>query len=156
MLTNKATFAAGCFWGVEHKFAQIPGVISTRVGYCGGHTINPSYEQVCRDNTGHAEAVEIIFDPQKIRYLDLLDVFWGLHNPTWLNRQGPDIGSQYRSVIFYHNTEQQQLAMMTKGELTAATIYDRPIVTEIIAVTEFYPAEEYHQQYLSKHGTNYC
>jgi peptide-methionine (S)-S-oxide reductase len=153
---HKAIFAAGCFWGVELKFSQIPGVTATRVGYTGGHTVNPSYEQVCSGDTGHAEAVEVEFDPDSIEYLDLLDVFWDIHNPTTLNRQGPDIGTQYRSAIFYLNNEQKQQADESKTKLEQAAIYSLPITTEITAATVFYPAEEYHQKYLEKHGENHC
>jgi len=153
---NKATFAAGCFWGVELKFSKVPGVIATRVGYTGGHTNNPSYEQVCHGDTGHAEAIEVEFDSDKVEYLDLLDVFWDIHNPTTLNRQGPDIGTQYRSAIFYHNDLQKQQALGSKLKLEQAKIYSSPIMTEITTATEFYPAEEYHQKYIEKNGGNHC
>jgi peptide-methionine (S)-S-oxide reductase len=153
---QKATFAAGCFWGVELKFSQVPGVISTRVGYIGGHTINPTYEQVCHGDTGHAEAIEIEFDPDDISYLDLLDVFWDIHNPTTLNRQGPDVGTQYRSAAFYHNEEQKNQILESKQKLEQAGIYNLPITTEIAAAGVFYPAEEYHQKYLEKNGVNHC
>ena len=151
-----ATFAAGCFWGVELKFSQVPGVISTRVGYTGGHIQFPSYEMVCNGDTGHAESIEINYDPQAIRYLDLLDVFWSIHNPTTLNRQGPDIGTQYRSAIFYHDEQQHQEALASRDELQNSGLYNLPITTEIVAATEFYPAEEYHQKYLAKRGENHC
>lgn len=153
---QKATFAAGCFWGVQKIISKIPGVVDTSVGYTGGHIVNPSYEQVCHGNTGHAEAIEITFDPSIIPYSDLLEVFWEIHNPTTLNRQGPDIGAQYRSAIFYHDIEQHQLALASKAKWDASKTYDKPIVTEITATTEFYLAEEYHQHYLDKHGKNYC
>lgn len=142
-----ATFAAGCFWGVELKFSQIPGVLKTRVGYTGGHTADPTYEQVCEGNTGHAEAIEIEYDPFIINYTDLLDVFWHIHDYTALNRQGPDIGTQYRSAIFYHNEDQKIAALNTKPNLA---------VTEITAATIFYPAEEYHQKYLERNGGDHC
>ena len=153
---EKATFAAGCFWGVELKFSQIPGVISTVVGYTGGHTVNPSYEQVCHGDTGHAESIQIVFDPQQVTYVDLLDVFWGIHNPTTLNRQGPDVGTQYRSAIFYHDERQKQQALDSMAELVRDKVFSLPITTELAAAGEFYPAEEYHQKYLEKHGSNYC
>jgi peptide methionine sulfoxide reductase msrA/msrB len=152
--TEKATFAAGCFWGVESAFRGLigKGVISTRVGYTGGHTKDPTYQQVCSHTTGHAEAVEVEFDPRKISYSDLLKVFWGIHDPTTLNRQGPDIGDQYRSAIFYHSDEQRKLAEESKAELEESKRFSRPIVTEITRATEFYPAEDYHQQYFEKKG----
>lgn len=153
-LTNmeKATFAAGCFWGVEELFRTLPGVISTKVGYTGGNVKNPSYELVCTDTTNHTEAIEIEFDPIKISYETLLAKFWSCHNPTTTNRQGPDIGSQYRSAIFYHNPNQQELAENTK--LAESKKWPNPIVTEIIPATTFYDAEEYHQKYLAKRGLN--
>lgn len=144
---EQATFAAGCFWGVENKFRKLHGVISTQVGYTGGHTENPTYEEVCSDLTGHAEAVEITFDPEKISYKELLDVFWDIHDPTTRNKQGFDIGSQYRSAIFYHNEEQKNLAI--ESEPTNA-------VTEIVPATTFWKAEEYHQQYYQKTGRSGC
>lgn len=154
---HKATFAAGCFWGVELKFSEIPGVLKTRVGYTGGHTVNPTYEQVCNGDTGHAEAIELEYDPFVITYIDLLDIFWNMHNPTTLNRQGPDIGTQYRSAIFYHNEEQKTAALNSKLELEESGILNKnPITTEITRATVFYPAEEYHQKYLEKHGSNHC
>lgn len=153
---QKATFAAGCFWGVEKQFSEIPGVISTRVGYTGGHSVDPGYEEVCRGTTGHAEAIEIEFDPNVIQYIDLLDIFWNIHNPTTLNRQGPDIGTQYRSAIFYHDPKQQQQAIDSKNEFDKIGKYAMPITTEIAAAGKFYPAEEYHQKYLEKKGVDYC
>ena len=150
----KATFAAGCFWGVEATFRQIPGVIATRVGYTGGQTANPTYKDVCTDRTGHAEAVEVEFDASKARYEDLLKVFWENHDPTQLNRQGPDVGDQYRSAIFFHSSEQQAVA--TKSLAKAQTQVARPIVTEITAAPEFWPAEDYHQRYLEKRGLAAC
>lgn len=153
---QKATFAAGCFWGVEGAFRKVPGVVSTRVGYIGGNLPNPSYELVCTDKTGHAEAIEIVFDPQQISYEQLLKIFWDNHNPTTLNKQGPDVGTQYRSAIFYHSEEQQQIAQKSKAALENSKRYKNPIVTEITAATEFYPAEEYHQNYNEKHHISHC
>lgn len=147
-----ATFAAGCFWGVEAKFRQVTGVTATRVGYLGGDTKDPTYKQVCTGTTGHAEGIEITFDPTVISYDTLLDVFWQLHDPTTLNRQGPDIGTQYRSSVFYHDEQQQQLAEAKKQQLNQGPFSQRPIVTEIVPISEFYPAEEYHQCYLEKQG----
>jgi peptide-methionine (S)-S-oxide reductase len=152
----KATFAAGCFWGVEAAFRQVKGVKSTTVGYTGGHTKNPTYEQVCTDRTGHAEAVEIEFDPAEVSYDELLNVFWTSHDPTQLNRQGPDYGSQYRSAIFFHSSEQQSAAEASKQKLAASGKLARPIVTQIVPAAEFYRAEEYHQQYLEKRGQASC
>ncbi len=153
---EKATFAAGCFWGVEAAFRQTPGVKSTAVGYIGGQTTNPTYEQVCTDRTGHAEAVQVEFDPAEITYDDLLSVFWQNHDPTQLNRQGPDFGSQYRTAIFVHSPEQQKAAEASKQRLTDSGLFDRPIVTQIVPATEFYRAEDYHQQYLEKRGQASC
>ena len=155
-MSNLATFAAGCFWGIEETFSQVPGVLNTCVGYMGGDRKDPSYEEVCTDKTGHAEVVEITYDPAIISYEKLLDVFWHCHNPTLLNRQGPDIGTQYRSVIFYHNEQQAHFANEAKQALTAAKKYPNPIVTEIVPATTFYPAEEYHQHYLKKQGLSSC
>lgn len=149
---EKATFGAGCFWHVEETFRKLEGVISTTVGYMGGNFKNPTYEDVCTDETGHAEVVQITYDPKKITYEQLLDVFWSIHNPTQLNRQGPDTGTQYRSVIFYHNEQQKKLAEQSKKKLE----YNKPIVTEITKAKEFYKAEEYHQRYLEKHGPKAC
>jgi peptide-methionine (S)-S-oxide reductase len=153
-MTEKATFAAGCFWGVEAAFWNIPGVIDTRVGYIGGKTENPTYQQVCAHTTGHAEAVEVTFDPEKVSYEQLLDVFWESHDPTQLNRQGPDVGDQYRSAIFFYSPEQQAVA--TKSLAKAQTQVTRPIVTEITPASEFWPAEDYHQRYLEKRGLAAC
>ncbi len=153
---DKATFAAGCFWGVEAAFRQIEGVASTTVGYTGGHLPNATYEDVCSGRTGHAEAVLVEFDPAAVSYERLLEVFWQEHNPTTLNRQGPDIGSQYRSAIFYHSPEQQAAAEASKARLAASGRYSRPIVTEITAAGPFCRAEEYHQQYLEKRGLARC
>jgi peptide-methionine (S)-S-oxide reductase len=152
----KATFAAGCFWGVEATFRQIPGVTSTRVGYTGGNIINPTYKDVCTDGTGHAEAVEVEFDPSKVSYEQLLHVFWENHDPTQLNRQGPDYGTQYRSAIFFHSPEQEQSARLSKEKLQNSRQFDRPIVTEIVPAVTFYEAEDYHQQYLEKRGLASC
>lgn len=146
---EKATFAAGCFWGVEAKFRKLDGVISTQVGYTGGHKESPIYEEVCSDLTGHAEAVEITFEPEKISYKQLLGVFWSIHNPTTSDRQGVDVGSQYRSVIFFHNEKQEKLALESKEELEKSGKFDAPIVTEILPAAKFWRAEEYHQKYLS-------
>ena len=153
---EKATFAAGCFWGVEATFRQIPGVISTRVGYTGGQTENPTYKEVCTDRTGHAEAVEVEFDPAKVRYADLLKVFWENHDPTQLNRQGPDWGTQYRSAIFFTSPEQETTAKISKDALTNAHRFSKPIVTQIVPAVTFYEAEDYHQQYLEKKGLASC
>lgn len=153
---QKATFAAGCFWGVEETFRNIKGVISTVVGYTGGHTENPSYKEVCTDTTGHAEAVEVTFDPGVVSFKELLEAFWDSHDPTTPNRQGPDIGSQYRSAIFFHDAEQERLAKESKEALDSSGVYSLPIVTEIVPAAAFYPAEEYHQKYLMKRGVKYC
>ena len=151
-----ASFAAGCFWGVEEAFRCINGVISTTVGYMGGVTDNPTYNDVCSGTTGHAETVEVTFDPKIISYGDLLNVFWQKHDPTTLNRQGPDIGDQYRSVIFYYNNNQKKLAESSKEKLQESGKYDREIVTQIIPAPKFNPAEDYHQQYLMKRGKKSC
>ncbi len=151
---KKAAFAAGCFWGVEAAFRQLigKGVISTKVGYTGGNFKNPAYEDVCSDKTGHAEAVEIIYDPTKISYAKLLDVFWSIHDPTTPDRQGPDAGAQYRSVIFFHTPEQESLAKASKDKLDESKKFRNKIVTEIVKAEEFFPAEEYHQRYYEKQG----
>jgi peptide-methionine (S)-S-oxide reductase len=153
---QKATFAAGCFWGVEAAFRQIKGVKQTTVGYSGGTLENPSYGDVCSGRTGHAEAIEIEYDPMEVSYDELLQVFWENHDPTTLNRQGPDVGTQYRSVIFYHDEEQQLAATRSKERLASSGRYRNPIVTEIVPAAEFYRAEEYHQQYLEKRGLATC
>jgi methionine-S-sulfoxide reductase len=145
-----ATFAAGCFWGVEANFNKLPGVIDTVVGYTGGEVENPTYRMVCSDKTGHAEAVRVIYDPDQIAYADLVRAFFDLHDPTTPNRQGPDVGSQYRSVIFYHDEEQRKTAEQVKSELDASGKYRYPIVTQIFPADEFYKAEEYHQKYYAK------
>ncbi len=147
-----ATFAAGCFWGVESAFRNLKGVVETRVGYAGGTSVNPTYPQVCSGTTGHAESVEIVFDPRRIRYRELLRVFWKIHDPTTPDRQGPDLGRQYRSVIFYHSPEQKAAALASKRELQQKGIYAGEIVTEIVPAGKFYAAEEYHQHYYEKRG----
>jgi peptide-methionine (S)-S-oxide reductase len=149
---QKATFAAGCFWGVEEAFRGLHGVIETQVGYTGGNTENPTYEDVCSNTTGHAEALEITFDPEQISYEDLLELFWNTHNPTTLNRQGPDVGTQYRSAIFYHSDQQKTLAEKSKVALESTHKFPAPIVTQIVPAETFYRAEEYHQQYYAKKG----
>lgn len=152
----KATFGAGCFWGVEAAFRQIKGVISTSVGYSGGSYQDPSYRDVCTGRTGHAEVVEVLYDPERVSYDDLLKVFWDNHNPTTPNRQGPDVGTQYRSAIFFHTPEQEAAARASKAALDSSGRHSRPIVTEITLASTFYPAEEYHQQYLEKRGLSTC
>jgi peptide-methionine (S)-S-oxide reductase len=152
----KATFAAGCFWGVEATFRQIPGVTSTRVGYTGGQMPNPTYKDVCTDTTGHAEAVEVEYDPAKVAYEQLLEVFWENHDPTQLNRQGPDWGKQYRSAIFFHSAEQEAVAKASKEKLANSGRFKKPIVTQIVPAVTFYEAEDYHQQYLEKRGLATC
>jgi peptide-methionine (S)-S-oxide reductase len=151
-----AIFAAGCFWGVEADFQKLKGVVSTEVGYTGGHTQDPGYKQVCTDTTGHAEAIRLTYDPAVISYDDLLKVFWENHNPTTPNRQGPDVGSQYRSAIFYTTPEQKKEALASREKLDRSHKYSKPIVTEIAPATEFYRAEEYHQQYYQKKGGGSC
>jgi peptide-methionine (S)-S-oxide reductase len=151
-----ATFAAGCFWGVEDAFRGVQGVTSTAVGYTGGHTKNPTYKDVCSHSTGHAEAVEVEFDPKQISYQKLLDLFWEIHDPTTLNRQGPDVGSQYRSAIFYHDAEQEAAARGSKAALEKSGKFKSAIVTEISPAPEFYRAEDYHQQYFEKRGVKSC
>lgn len=153
---KKATFAAGCFWGVEKIFAKIPGVVSTRVGYAGGTTANPTYEQVCEGGTGHAEALELEYDPSRVSYGELLITFWEWHDPTTLNRQGPDIGTQYRSAIQTHDEEQAKTAQRSKQLLEEGKVYSSPIVTEIAPAGSFTTAEEYHQSYLQKNPFGYC
>jgi len=154
--SEKAIFAAGCFWGVEETFRNIKGVISTRVGYTGGLLKNPTYEDVCTDKTGHAEAIEIEYDPSVVSYEKLLGIFWEMHDPTALNRQGPDIGAQYRSAIFYTNEDQKNIAALSKENLEKSRKYDKKIATEIISSSEFYPAEDYHQKYYMKRGIKSC
>jgi peptide-methionine (S)-S-oxide reductase len=152
--TEKATFAAGCFWGVEVEFRNTPGVTDAQVGYVGGHADGPTYQDVCSGATGHAEAVEVTFDPSEISYADLVDRFWSLHDPTQMNRQGWDVGSQYRSAIFTHSPEQAEVAAESKAR--AQTQFPSPIATEIVPATTFWPAEEYHQRYLVKNGRATC
>jgi peptide-methionine (S)-S-oxide reductase len=153
-MTEKATFGAGCFWGVEIEFRNVPGVVDTAVGYEGGTLPNPTYEDVCSHTTGHAEVVQVEFDPDEVSYDQLLDVFWGVHDPTQVNRQGPDVGSNYRSVIFFHSPEQEEMALESKARAQAR--FDRPIATEISPASDFWRAEEYHQQYLVKRGLATC
>ena len=156
MSIEKATFGAGCFWGVEEMFRNIPGVKVAVSGYAGGKLENPTYEDVCSSATGHAEVVEVEFDPAVVSYAELLDTFWANHNPTTRNRQGPDVGSQYRSVVFTHSAEQKAAAEKRRAELDASGKFPRPIVTEIEDAPTFYRAEEYHQEYLRKHGRTHC
>ena len=153
-MTDTATFAAGCFWGVEQTFAQVPGVTATSVGYTGGTVADPSYKEVCTGRTGHAEAVLVEFDPARVSYDELLDVFWKVHDPTTLNRQGPDVGTQYRSAVFFHTPEQEKAALASRERIQAES--RRPVVTEVTAASEFHPAEEYHQRYLDKRGEAAC
>lgn len=153
---KKARFAAGCFWGVEDAFRKVTGVLGTTVGYSGGDYPDPTYENVCSDRTGHAECVEVMYDPEEISYEELLGVFWDIHDPTQVNRQGPDTGSQYRSVIFYFDEDQKKAACDSKNSLQQSGEYGREIVTEITPSSEFYRAEEYHQQYFEKHGRGAC
>jgi peptide-methionine (S)-S-oxide reductase len=153
-MLEKATLGAGCFWGVEATYRRLAGVKSTQVGYMGGALKNPTYKDVCTDSTGHAEVLEVTFDPEVISYHDILEVFWDNHNPTTLNRQGPDVGTQYRSAIFYHSPEQEAQAKASRD--AAQSRFPRPIVTEISPATEFWRAEEYHQQYLEKRGLSQC
>jgi len=153
-MLEKATLGAGCFWGVEATFRRLAGVKETQVGYMGGKLKNPTYKDVCTDRTGHAEVLEVTFDPAIVSYHDILEVFWDNHNPTTLNRQGPDVGAQYRSAIFYHSPEQE--AEAKKSRDAAQARFPKPIVTEIVPATEFWRAEEYHQQYLEKRGLSQC
>jgi peptide-methionine (S)-S-oxide reductase len=155
-MTEKATFAAGCFWGVEAEFRNVPGVVDAAVGYTGGKTSNPTYEDVCSGETGHAEAVDVEFDPARVSFERLLDVFWENHDPTTLNRQGPDVGTQYRSAIFFHSPEQKALAEASRAKLSLSGRYKRPVVTEIVPAGTFWRAEEYHQRYLEKRGQAHC
>lgn len=153
---ERATFAAGCFWGVEESFRKLKGVVSTRVGYTGGHAENPTYKEVCSDRTGHMEAVEVTFDPSEISYEELLEVFWRIHDPTQRNRQGPDVGSQYRSVIFYHSPPQERAARQSLRNLEESGRFKRRIATCIEPAREFFQAEDYHQRYLEKRGRDAC
>ncbi|MDI6720622.1 MAG: peptide-methionine (S)-S-oxide reductase MsrA [Methanomicrobiales archaeon] len=154
--TEKATFAAGCFWGVEMAFCRVPGVVETTVGYTGGTVESPTYRDVCTGLTGHAEAVQVIYDPRQVRYDDLLEVFWSIHDPTTPDRQGADVGSQYRSAIFYHTEEQKRRAEASRDRLQQSGRFRRPIVTQIAPAREFWAAEEYHQKYLEKRGMRSC
>ena len=151
-----ATFGAGCFWGVEAAFRRTPGVIDAAVGYSGGDLEKPTYKDVCTDETGHAEVVQVTFDPQKLNYSQLLDVFWKIHDPTQVNRQGPDFGKQYRTVIFFHSREQEEIARKSKQALESSGKFRHPIATEISPVKTFWRAEEYHQRYLEKRGAESC
>ena len=154
-MTEQATFAAGCFWGVEYVYRRVPGVLQAEVGYSGGTTPNPTYEQVCSHTTGHAEVCRVTFDPERVTFEQLVEVFWAMHDPTQVNRQGPDVGDQYRSAIFTHSDEQQRIAEASKERARAR--FDKPIATEIRPAPEFYPAEGYHQAYYEKNGhTPYC
>ncbi len=153
---QKATFGAGCFWGVEEAFRRVPGVVSTSVGYMGGTMENPTYRDVCTDRTGHAEVVEVVYDPARVSYDDLLNVFWNIHDPTSLDRQGPDTGTQYRSVIFYHTPEQETAACTSKERLERSGRFRHRIVTEIVPASTFWRAEEYHQRYLERCGRGHC
>jgi peptide-methionine (S)-S-oxide reductase len=155
-MTEIATFAAGCFWGIEAAFRRVPGVLDAVSGYSGGRTVNPTYKDVCSDETGHAEVVQVTFDPGKVSYESLLDTFWQMHDPTQVNRQGPDYGSQYRSAIFFHSPEQEAVAKKSKATLEARGKFRRPIATEITPAGPFYRAEEYHQRYLEKRGAASC
>lgn len=156
MQYEKAMFGAGCFWGVEHKFRGVEGVVETAVGYSGGNVENPTYQQVCSDTTGHAEVVLVNYDPKKVSYKRLVELFFDLHNPTQLNRQGPDVGRQYRSAVFYHNEDQKRVAEQAKAALAESGKYSKPIVTEISPAKPFWRAEEYHQRYLEKRGVESC
>jgi len=153
---ERATFGAGCFWGVEAAFHQLKGVVSTAVGYAGGRLANPTYQEVCTGETGHAEVVELEFDPAEITYRELLDVFWAIHDPTQVNRQGPDVGEQYRSVVFCHSPEQEAAAMASKAKIERLKHFKKPIMSEIRPSATFYRAEEFHQRYLEKHGMAAC
>jgi peptide-methionine (S)-S-oxide reductase len=155
-MSEIATFGAGCFWGIEANFQRIPGVISAESGYTGGHVANPTYKDVCTDETGHAEVVQVTFDPEKVSYEKLLDAFWQMHDPTQVNRQGPDYGSQYRSAIFFHSSQQEAAAKKSKTALEASGKLRRPVATEITAAGPFWRAEEYHQKYLEKRGATSC
>ena len=154
--TQLATFGAGCFWGVEAAFRRMPGVLATAVGYSGGDTPNATYHEVCNGTTGHAEVVQVQFDPAQVSYEQLLDVFWASHNPTQRNRQGPDIGTQYRSAIFTHSDEQKAAAEASKARLDAGGTLRGPVVTQIEPARDFWIAEDYHQQYLEKRGRSHC
>ena len=156
MSRQTATFAAGCFWGVEARFREAPGVLDAAVGYTGGHTDNATYKQVCGGDTGHAEAVQVVFDDEQTSYRELLDLFFDMHNPTTLNRQGPDYGSQYRSAVFWHDDAQREAAEQKIGEVNAAGKWPDPVVTEVAEASVFWRAEEYHQRYFEKNGRGFC
>ena len=156
MKTEKAIFAAGCFWGVQHILDRIEGVVSTRVGYIGGAKSNPTYREVCSGHTGHAEAVEIEFDPSRVSFEALLTYFWRLHDPTQLNQQGPDVGTQYRSAIFYTSIEQKIAAEKSKAEFDAKKVFSKQSVTQIVEAGEFFSGEDYHQKYFDKNGGHIC
>lgn len=155
-MTEPATFAAGCFWGIEAEFRKVPGVVDAAVGYMGGHVESPTYKQVCTDTTGHAEVVHVEYDPGQVSYEQLLDTFWRIHDPTQVNRQGPDYGTQYRTAIFYHTPEQKAAAENSKAALDASEKLPRPVATEISEAGTFWRGEEYHQQYLAKRGMGSC
>jgi len=155
-MSEIATFAAGCFWGIEVAFGKIPGVLETAVGYSNGHTENPTYKDVCTDETGHAEVVQVKFDPAKVSYAQLLDAFWTIHDPTQVNRQGPDSGTQYRTAIFTHSPEQEAIAKKARAAIESSGKFKRPIATEISPAGTFYKAEDYHQKYLEKRGASSC
>ena len=155
-MTEKATFAAGCFWGIEAAFRDVEGVVDAQVGYSGGHSASPTYRDVCTDQTGHAEVVEVTFDPARVSYDRLLEAFWSIHDPTQLNRQGPDWGTQYRSAIFFHSPEQEAAARASRDKLQKSGRFPRPVVTKIEPASTFYRAEEYHQRYLEKRGEKAC
>jgi peptide-methionine (S)-S-oxide reductase len=155
-MSEIATFGAGCFWGVEAKFRSVPGVLEAVSGYAGGRTENPTYRDVCTDTTGHAEVVQVTFDPSKVSYEQLLEVFWKMHDPTQVNRQGPDFGTQYRTVIFFHSPEQEAIAKKIKDDLNRSGKFPKPIATEITPAGPFWRAEEYHQRYLEKRGAPNC
>ncbi len=156
MSERTASFAAGCFWGIEARFREVEGVLDAVSGYMGGHTQNPSYQDICRGDTGHAEAVQVTFDDEQVSFDELLALFFDLHNPTTLNRQGPDIGSQYRSVVFFHSEAQEEAAREAIVEINQSDRWPQPVVTEVQAAIPFWPAEEYHQRYLEKHGLGAC
>jgi peptide-methionine (S)-S-oxide reductase len=155
-MIERATFGAGCFWGVEATFRELDGVVDAIAGYEGGHTVNPTYKDVCTDSTGHAEVVEVKFDPAKVSYKRLLEVFWSAHDPTQVNRQGPDVGEQYRSAIFFHTPEQEKAARASIAGLEASGRFHKPIATRVEPAQTFYRAEDYHQQYLAKRGLRHC
>jgi len=156
MSQQTASFAAGCFWGVEARFRELEGVVDAISGYMGGHTENPTYKEVCGGQTGHAETVQVTFDDEQVTYAQLLDLFFDMHNPTTLNRQGPDFGSQYRSAVFWHNEEQQSAARQKIAEIDVSDKWSDPVVTQLVPAGTFWPAEEYHQRYFEKNGGGYC